>query len=136
MKKYQLDMLYKLKQKAKYLYLLASAFLLTGCGLVDTRSDLYRNVREHTEQFSQNKDSIEVQGTAAITNAILKASSGAKMATYIICPLSWFITWLVLHIVTEDQAVQKKTILTFGIFIPALSIVAAFLIPELVEIFF
>ena len=105
--------------------------LLTGCQ-VDTSTDLYQNIQKQTSQFSTNAEQKKQDSVVYITELSYSIANSCKRYAPFVGVISVALGALLLHLISEDQAMRKKVWVLFIFGIPGLSILLGFGLPWLV----
>lgn len=105
-------------RKIKRLPMVVSLFLLTGCSGVDTNSDMYNKIKEQTQQFTNQTQASRQESAAYFTERMYEFCNDLKKCAPAVIVGSILIGVLLMHIISEDQAIRRQAILVFIVAIP------------------
>ena len=108
---------------------------LTGCGQVDTSTELYQNIQQQTQQFTADASERKQYSVAHLTESAYEFCNGCKACAPVVIIASILIGVLILHIVSEDQTIRRKAIMIFFVGIPVVMLALAFGLSWLVGAF-
>lgn len=125
----------KICTRLSYLVTLMGTMILTGCGGVDTSSDLYQNIQQQTQQLTLDAAEKKQYSVAYVTEKAYEFCNACKQYAPTIIVASILIGVLLLHIISEDQAIRRKAIMIFFFGIPGVMLLLAFGLSWLVGAF-
>lgn len=115
--------------RVSYLCTVVGAFFLTGCSQVDTSSDLYQSIQQQTQQFTADASDRKVYSAAYIIEKTYEFCTICQAWAPLVSAVSILIGALILHLVSEDQAIRRKAWAIFIIGIPVLMGIFGGLLP-------
>lgn len=113
--------------------LLLMSLPLGGCALdyVNTDSDIYQNIQDQTRSFAEDRDKQRVNGVDWMVEKVY-AIARKPYKFWIVAVACECIGIVALKLVTNDQAIRQRIVLTFMLGIPALCILLSFVLPYMV----
>lgn len=108
---------------------------MTGCSSVDTSSDLYQHIKSQTDQFANNTEQAKEDSIVYLTEKAYDFCNSLKRVAPFIIIGSFLFGILLLHIITEEQAIRQKAIFVFCVTIPAVTIILTYGLSWLVGTF-